>query len=133
MSINISTASANLAADAVADQLNSGYVRIYSGTQPANVNTALSGNTLLAELRFAATAFGAASGGIKTANPMVDDSAADAGGVATFFRTFKSDGSTAVYDGTVGTSGADMIVPNTTFVAGIEVVCSSLTYTQPKS
>ena len=63
-----SNAAVSAAADAVCPLLNNGYLRIYSGTQPATADTALSSNTLLAELRFGATAFGAASNGVATAN-----------------------------------------------------------------
>ena len=41
---------------AIADALDNGYCRIYSGTVPTNANTALGAQVLLAELRFAATA-----------------------------------------------------------------------------
>lgn len=133
MAINISNAVASLAANAAADELNNGYIRIYSGTQPTNVDTALSGNTLLAELRFSATAFGAASNGVKTANAITADTAADATGTASFFRALKSDGTTAVFDGTCGTSGADLIMPTVSIQAAVEVQITSLTYTQPKS
>ncbi len=133
MAINISNASASLGADAIADQLNTGYLRIYSGTQPATVNTALAGNTLLAELRFNATAFGAASNGVKTANALTADSAADATGTATFYRAFKSDGTTPVYDGTVGTSGADLNLNSVAIQSGAEVSVTALTFTQPKA
>jgi hypothetical protein len=85
---------ANAAADAVCALLNNGYLRLYDGTQPATGDTAVSGQVLLAELRFNATAFGAASGGVATANAIASDSAADASGTATWARALKSDGST---------------------------------------
>jgi len=105
-----SNAAVNAEADNVCALLNNGYLRIYSGTQPANADTALSGNTLLAELRFSATAFAAAVAGQAVANAIATVTAT-AAGTATFFRTFKSDGATAVMDGSVGTSGSDMRRP----------------------
>ena len=54
----------NAEADALARLLDNGYLRLYNGTKPATADTALSGNTLLAELRFNATSAPAASGGI---------------------------------------------------------------------
>ncbi len=129
----ISAASKKLAMDAEYDVLNTGYLRIYSGTQPASPDTALSGNTLLAELRFGATAFSAATGSnptvTKTANAITSDSSADATGTATFFRAFKSDGTTAVCDGTVGTSAADCIINSTSIVIATTVSCSSVVIT----
>jgi len=129
MALTISTVSKNLGLNAQFDVLNSGFLRIYSGTRPATPDTALSGNTLLAELTFGATAFAAASGGTKTANAIGSDTSADATGTATFFRAFKTDGTTAVVDGTVGTSGADAIINSTSIVAATTVACTSMVLT----
>ena len=63
---NISDTSANTMANAIAALFNNGFVSLYTGTQPANANTALSGNTLLVTMDFSATAWGSASGGIIT-------------------------------------------------------------------
>lgn len=109
---------------------NGGTVAFYSGTQPANANTALSGNTLLAQLSLSATAFAAASGGVATANA-ITAAAATASGTATFFRIYESDGVTAVCDGSVGTASADCIVATTTFTSGVTIGVTSLTYTDP--
>lgn len=125
----MSAASRNLALDSSLDVLNSGYIRIYSGTQPADVGTALSGNTLLAELRFGSTAFAAATDGSKTANAITSDSSADATGTATFYRCFKSDGTTAVLDGSVGTSSANLILNTTSIQVGATVAISSFVAT----
>ena len=121
----------NAALDALTALFNTGYLRIYSGTQPANADTALSGNTLLAELRFGATAFGAAAAGVSTANAITSDSSADATGTATFFRCLKSDGTTALLDGTVGTATANMILNSTAIQAGAAVSITSMTITLP--
>lgn len=132
MALKISSASKKLAIDAEFDVLNNGYLRIYSGTRPTDPDTALSGNTLLAELRFGATAFGAAAGTTtvtKTANAITSDTSADATGTASFFRAFKSDGTTAVVDGDVGTSGTDAVINSTSVVSGTTVACSSMVIT----
>lgn len=116
------------------DQINtavgsSSLIRIYSGTPPATVGTALAGNTQLAELACSATAFSAASGGVLTANVISDDTAADAAGTATFFRHVTS-GGVAVLQGTVGTSGADLNLNTTTFSTGLIVSITSYTITE---
>lgn len=85
----------------------SAFLRIYNGTRPASVGTALSGNTLLAELVCNASAFGSASSGVLTAGAIASATAA-ASGTASFFRLFKSDGTTAVVDGDVAASGSDL-------------------------
>lgn len=113
---HLSAASRNLALDAALNVLNSGFFAIYSGTQPTNADTALSGNTLLAEPTFAATAFSAASAGTKTAGTITQDSNCPATGTAAFYRLYKSDGTTAVLDGSVATSGANLNVNTTSVV-----------------
>src|SRR4051812_16538736 len=94
----LTNAAANAAADAACALVNNGYLRIYGGTRPATADTPLSGNTLLAELRFAAAALTAAVNGGATANAIAADASADASGAHTFARTFKADGVTAVWD-----------------------------------
>ncbi len=127
----VAVAERNAMLDAIRANFNSGFIRIYSGTRPTDSDTALSGNTLLAELTFGATAFPAASGGVLTANAIAQDSSADATGTATFARLFRSNGTTAEMDISVGTSGAEMIINTTSIVAGAAVSCSSLTITFP--
>jgi hypothetical protein len=127
-----SNAAVNAAADAVTPLLNNGYLRIYNGTQPANADTAVSTQTLLAELRFNATAFGAASSGVSTANAITSDSSADNTGTASWFRALKSDGTTAVFDGSVGTSSADLVLNSTAISSGAAVAVTSFTYTENK-
>lgn len=125
LNTQMSDSAVNTQANALKSEFDNGYLRIYSGTQPATADTALSGNTLLAELRFNATAFGSASSGVLTANAITQDSSADASGTASFYRAFKSDGTTVLMDGNVGTSGTNMVVATTTITAGQTVSCSS--------
>jgi hypothetical protein len=122
----------NAEADAVGNALNTGYIRIYDGTQPANADTAVSTQTLLAELRFGADAFGAASNGTITANAITSDSSANATGTASWARILASDGTTVWMDGSVGTSDANVILNTVSIVAGAVVSCSSLTFTVSK-
>lgn len=116
------------------DQINaavgaSSVVELYGGTPPANVGTALSGNTLLAELACSATAFSAASGGTLTANAVSNDASANNAGTATFFR-HRTSGGAAVLQGTVGTSGADLNLNVSTITAGQTVAISSYVITE---
>jgi hypothetical protein len=131
MAMRKSIVGRNAELDAFAPLANTGYLRIYSGAQPATPETAASG-TLLAELRLNATAFGAASGGIITANAITDDAAADATGTAGWFRILKSDGTTALFDGACATSGAEMNMATTSIVASAVVSVTSLTVTNPQ-
>lgn len=84
---------------------------IYQGTQPANANTAISGQTLLVTCTLSG-AFGTDANGTLTLGTVTPGTAV-ATGTAQFFRIFQSDGTTVVMDGSVGTSGADMNLDNT--------------------
>ena len=80
---------ASAAADAVVDRLDTGgagTIKLYTATIPTNADTALGAQTLLATLTFNATAFGAASSGVATANAIVSDTSADATGTVTWAR-----------------------------------------------
>src|SRR6185503_12620340 len=131
--LKMSNAAVNAEADALSDLLDNGYLRIYSGTQPATADTALSGNTLLGELRFNATASGAAVAGVLTMNAITSDTAADATGTATFYRALKSDGTSVVMDGSVVTASANLILNSLAISAGAQVCVRSFTHTVPKS
>lgn len=106
----------------------SGLLRIYSGTRPTNPDTALSGNTVLAELTLSATFAAGASSGVLTANSITADSAADATGTATFFSLLTSANVRKV-DGDVSTSGSDLNLNTVSIASGAQVSVSSLTIT----
>lgn len=127
-----SDAAVNAKADALSDLLDNGYLRIYDGTRPATADTAVGAQVLLAELRFNATASGAAVAGVLTFNALTADSAANATGTASWFRALKSDGTSAVFDGEVGTSGSDLNLNTVSIVANANVSVSAFTYTEPK-
>ena len=129
----ISNTSANAEADALAALLNNGYLRIYDGAQPANANSGITTQNKLAELRFGATAFGAAAAGVIAANPIASDTDAAATGTASWFRCLKSDGTTVVCDGSVGTSGADLNLNSVGIQQHAQVQVSSLTITVVES
>ena len=122
--------SANARCAAHTALLNTGYLRIYSGTQPATADTAISAQVLLAELRFNATAFGAPSSGVATANTITEDTSANATGTATWYRCLKSDETSAVEDGTVGTATSNLILNSVAISAGAAVQVSSFTHTE---
>jgi hypothetical protein len=130
MALKYSTTLRNAQLDAITTAVGtSGILRIYSGSRPANVAAAISG-TLLAECVCNASAFAAAaSGGVLTANAIADDSSANATGTASHYRLFRSDGTTAVIDGDVSTSGADLNLDNTSITTGQVVSITSFTIT----
>ena len=105
---------------------NAALLRIYDGSQPATGGTA---TTLLAELTCGTPFAPGSAAGVLTLNSITQDSSANASGTATWFRIVKSDGTTHVMDGTVGTSGADLNLVTTTIVATQPVQVTSFTIT----
>ncbi len=132
LNTQLSNAGATAQADAVAALCNSGFLDILDGTQPANANTAITTQVKLAGLTLAATAFGAASNGVITANAIGSDASADASGTATWCRIYKSDHTTVVFDGSVGLSGCNLNLLSVTIVATQTVAVTALTYTSKK-
>jgi hypothetical protein len=132
--IRIAVATRNPMMQALLDRLNLGAgpatIKIYSGTQPANADTALSGNTLLATLTFSDPASPAPAAGVLTFSTITEDASADAAATATFARIQDSDGN-VVFDGDVGTSGALITLNRTDFAVGGPVRITSFTLTLP--
>ncbi len=127
----------NLGVDAEMVRCNSGKLRFYTTPQPADSDTAISTQTLLAELTYGATAYGAASGGVANANAITSDSSADATGTAVWCRHTTSAG-LATHDSTVGSSALgdtlethDMLMNSTAIQIGALVSCTGCTYTLP--
>ena len=98
-------------------------IRIYSGTQPANANTAISTQTLLVSLNISG-AFGTDSNGTLTFST-INNGTAVASGTASFFRIVKSDGTTVIMDGSIGTSSADLVLNTTTIATNDTVAITS--------
>ncbi len=128
MAVSFATNLRNARADAITTFAGaSALLRFYDGTRPATGGTA---TTLLAELTCNATFAPGASSGTLTLNAITQDSSANATGTATWFRIVKSDGTTFVMDGNVGTSGSDINVSTVSFVATQPVQCTSFVITE---
>lgn len=104
-------------------------IKIFSGALPANCATADTG-TLGVTFAGNAGGFGTVSAGVLTASAVAG---VNASGTITagYFRIYPSAATTtnAVVQGTVGTSGTDMIVPNTSIASGQPCTFTSLTVT----
>ncbi len=118
------------------DGASPGLLRIYSGTQPARADDAITSQVLLAELTLSNPAFAAAvdgnPGGRATANPITDDTSANNSGTATWFRAVNSAGVAAI-DGSAGTSNSDLILDSTTITAGQTVKVNSFIVTMKET
>lgn len=132
----LSTSGRNAAANAVRDQIDggsgAGTIKIYTGSQPANPQSAATG-TLLGTLTLSDPCAPSASNGVLTFSAITQDSSADNTGTAGWARIADSAG-TAVLDGNVTTTGGGgMIELNTTsIVAGGPISITAFTLTMPE-
>lgn len=135
--LKFSTALRNAILDAISTYAGTGaLLKIYNGTQPANANTAISGQTLLGTLTWAAALAAAASGGVLTYNSPSSDTSADATATAQFFRIFQSNGTTVVMDGDISTVAAgtgDLQMNSTAVQSGTTISSTGGTLTAPNA
>ena len=106
----------------------SAVMRIFTGSPPANCAAADSG-TVLATVNLPANWMADASGGTKAKAGTWEDLSADNTGTAAHFRIYDSGVTTCHMQGTVGTSGADMIVNSVSFTATQAFTVNSFTLT----
>jgi len=121
-SINVAARNAQLTA--FATRFAAASLVIYAGTPPADADTALSGNTVLATHTLAG--FGTASAGSITASAIASATIA-ASGTATFARATAGSETMQL---SAGTSGTDIVLDTTTFTSGNTSNITSLTLTQ---
>ncbi len=139
MTLSVSNGSLLLGVDAFADDVDAGagagVLRIYDGTIPTDADTALSGNTLLAELTMSDPAFNAAGdqapGARATAASITSDTSANATGTASFFRILDSD-LNGVLQGRCGTSGQELNLNTLALVILATVAVTSLNLDHPE-
>jgi hypothetical protein len=127
MSLNtkLSTAVVEAQAEALATLCNGGTLKIYSGTQPADANTAPGGDTsLLVSCALGDPAFASVTFGTMTANA-ITNGVAEAAGTASWFRIYKADGTTPLLDGSVGTTASNLILTSTNITIGLTVEITS--------
>lgn len=100
-------------------------ITLYDGSVPADADTALAGQTPLVTLTI--PSFTVA--GVVATAAAIASALAIATGTATFFRVYKTDGTTVVWQGTVGLADADCVLNDTDLVEGAGVTITALTYT----
>lgn len=132
LAARLSALAANAAADAVLALLDAGYLRVYSGTQPAFPDTPITDQVLLVECRYSAQAYGSAVDGVATAGAITTGTAI-ANGTARWCRSLSADGVTPVLDGSVGQSGANVNLNSLAITVGTLLALSDVTYTQPRT
>ncbi len=112
MGLTLQTSPRNAACDAIVDLIDVG-----SGT--ATMTICEADNTVLSTHNLADPAFGAASTGVATAG-IISDANAGATGTAAKCRWYNQD-SALVFEGTVGTSGADINLNSVSVSSGVAV------------
>ena len=112
----ITNAAAIIAVDTLAalfDVGGAGRIDIMSGTQPADVDTDITTQTVLATLPLSATAFAGATDQTgyarAAANAITSDTSAAGGDTATWFRAYSGAG-TRILDGDVGLTVGSALV-----------------------
>ena len=132
MSLQFSTLTRNAIVDALTTQVGaSGTIKIYAGTKPADCATAIGAQVLLGTLPCSATFAAAAIAGLLTLNAITNDAAAEATGTASFFRAYKSDGTTCVIQGDVAVSASDLNLNTVSIVTNGIIAITSFTVTAP--
>lgn len=130
LSLNISLR--NLLANAFGAHFDSGFLRVYDGTAPADADTAIGAQNLLAEVTLPVDSFAAAATGAVAKNGTWEDNDINLSGTAAWFRL--ADSLTGeVLQGTVTATGGggDMTVDDVAFVAGGVFTVTGFTVTMP--
>lgn len=130
MTVNtkLSTAVVEAQATALATLCNGGTLKIYSGSQPADANSAPGGDTsLLVTLQLGDPAFASVTLGNMVANT-ITNGIADTAGTASWFRIYAADGTTPLIDGNIGTTAANLILTSTTITVGLTVEVTSFVH-----
>lgn len=122
----------NFQLNALSTLANHGFLRVYSGMQPSTPEGAPVGSVLLCELRLGRLAFAPSQTASLTANPIADDIDARASGKAAWYRVFQADGVTSLWDGSVGTSNADLVFNSVDIQQHAKVSVSTFTYSIPQ-
>jgi hypothetical protein len=105
-------------------------IHIYSGSPPADCATAASG-TKLAEFALASDWASASSGGTKSLSSLPVSTTGITDGTAGYYRIYDSTNTTCHEQGTVGTSGTDMIIDNTSIATSQTINITAFSKTAP--
>jgi hypothetical protein len=124
------SAAANQIRNLVDAGATGGTIKIYTASQPATADDALTGQTLLGTLTFSTTSAPDATNGVLTFSAITEDTTADATGVAVWARIQDSNG-VNVFDCDVGTAGATINLNTVNIVAGGAIRITSAVVTVP--
>jgi hypothetical protein len=126
MAVTHSTASQNLATNAVVDQLDGAGSKLVFRITGSSV---ASPSAAVATLTFATPAFGASSAGVATAGAIASDTNATGNASAVAFASLQTSADVIAIHCAVAASASDINMTNGLVVAAADTVtCTSLTY-----
>ena len=131
MAWKLAAAARNAAASAIAALLDDGTIEVRTGAAPTNPSDADSG-TLLAVHQLADPAAASVSAGTVTFDEIADDTSVNATGTAGHIRA-KAAGGAVVLQASMATSGGDITVNSTAYVALGRAAFDALTITIPEA
>lgn len=134
MTIQYSVELRNLQLQVIEDAVNAltdPRLTIYKGTIPANVGTNVALSEILLDMLLPSNFFSSPSGGVMTKTGNWQGTAS-ATGTASFFRLRPGSSLVGTVQGSVGTSSADLIVDNTSFILGqiFTIITFTITHNQ---
>ena len=127
MALNMANAAVHAEAVGLNTEVGTGYLRIYDGSKPATGDTAIGAVNKLAEFVLPASPFTDVNG-VMTAGAITPVTGLFAS-TATWYRVWKSDGTTPEWQGDVG---AEMTLNSAAITVGAAVSVTSWTHTIPK-
>lgn len=119
-------------AEVIARKCAGGFVDVMTGDQPDGTSVEADPKSVLVTVRFPDPAFNEAAAGTIIAKALIPGVAV-AEGVPTWFRAYRADHMTPVFDGSAGMEKANMILPIPKTVPGMTIGGASLTHTVVKS
>lgn len=105
----------------------SGFLDVYTGTQPANANATVTG-TRLCSWTLGATAFHTPSSGTMTSNGALSCTAS-ASGTAGYVVLYKADHTTVLWMGSAGTGTFNVNLVTTTIASGVQLTLADAAFT----
>jgi hypothetical protein len=122
---SISTAAAAAQLHALMGLLSNGFIDIYEGAMPDSANDATSQNALrLVSCKLGPSSFQLKNGVAKLNEPA--RGTAEVNGHAEWYRLYQADHVTAIADGTVGTSKANLLIESTKIKAKAVITVEEL-------
>lgn len=117
------TEAQNTRLSSIATLVASGFLDVYTGAQPANANSTVTG-TLLCSIAIGATPFTTPASGAMS-NASTWSCTAGATGTAGYYVLYKSNHTSVELMGSVGTSGANLNLATTAISSGVTVSIAS--------